>query len=76
MIGFKQLEDGRFIIIDHDGELNIFVKSKNGQKLLRQGAFFIHDYDLSYLLNTVKDYQDILLDDQTMIVGSKICFLH
>ena len=76
VIGFKQLADGRFIIIDHDGEVNIFVKSKNGQKLLRQGAYFMHDYDLSYMVNTVKDYQDILLDDETIIVGSKICFLH
>ena len=76
VIGFKQLEDGRFIVIDHDGEVNIFMKSKNGQKLLRQGAFFMHDYDLSYMVNIVKDYQDILLDDETIIVGSKICFLH
>ena len=30
VIGFKMLEDGRLIIIDHDGEVNIFGKSKNG----------------------------------------------
>ena len=28
------------------------------------------------MVNTVKDYQDILLDHETIIVGSKICFLH
>jgi hypothetical protein len=63
-------------MIDQDGELNIFGKSKNGNKLLRQGTFFLHEYDVAFIIDQIGDYQDIIIDAEILIVGHRVCYLH
>jgi hypothetical protein len=42
ILGFTQLKDGRFVIINEDGNIMLYEKNQTGTKLERAGQFFVH----------------------------------
>lgn len=75
ILGFTQLKDGRFVIINEDGGIMLYEKNKTGTKLERAGQFFVHAEDTKFIVDSSKDFESFIIDKEVMIFKSRRIFL-
>ena len=74
-MAFNQLLDGRFVIIDEEGEINLFAKNKSGTLLEKVGLLHAHQKDTKFIKESIDDFERIVIDDDFMILKDKIIYL-
>ena len=75
ILAFNQLLDGRFVIIDDEGEINLFAKNKSGTMLEKDGILHVHPKDTKYIKDSIDDFERIVIENEFMILKEKIIYL-
>lgn len=76
ILAFVKLHDGRFVIINEEGQIQIYSKNSLGNKLEKQGEFHIHVKDRDYITKNIKEFNPIFINSEVLVVDSHIIYLH
>jgi hypothetical protein len=65
---FTQLKDGRFVLIDEEGDLIIYKKNKTKTKLVKAGKFFIHAEDIEFIIEACDGFEQVIIDTEILVI--------
>ena len=65
---FTQLADGRFVLIDEEGDLIIYKKNKTNTKLVKAGKFFVHSQDTEFIIEACGDFEQVIIDSEVLVI--------
>lgn len=65
---FTQLADGRFVLIDEEGDLIIYKKNKTNTKIVKAGKFYVHPQDTEYIIEACDDFEQVIIDSEVLVI--------
>ena len=54
----------------------IYIKNLTGDKITKEGQFFVQREDTKFIMETIGDFENIIIDDEALVIKQRVIFLH